>query len=119
MTVQKIQSVYLRTERMNDLHAFYETALGLAPTFRDGNKWSQFRVGNTNFALSAPEEAAPVEGAAVIVFEAEDMEAATHRITTGGGRLLASRDMGTHGTVATFADPDNNIFQVFAKSRAS
>lgn len=119
MTVQKIQSVYLRTERMDELHAFYETAVGLAPAFRDGNRWSQFRVGNTNFALSAPEEAAPVEGAAVVVFEVDDLQAATDRITGGGGRALGARDMGAHGTVATFADPDNNIFQVFAKARTA
>lgn len=116
MPTQKIQSVYLKTQRMDVLQGFYENALGLTPAFRDGNRWSQFRVGTTNFALSSPEEGAPAAAGAVIVFEVDDLALATEQIARNGGRLMDSRDMGAHGSVSTFADPDENIFQVFAKA---
>jgi hypothetical protein len=30
--------------------------------------------------------------------------------------MLASRDMGSHGSVATFADPENNLFQLHVRA---
>jgi hypothetical protein len=36
-----------------------------------------------------------------------------------GGRHLSSRDMGSHGGVATFADPENNLFQLHVRPGGS
>jgi len=48
----------------------------------------------------------------VIVFEATDVAALTERIEHLGGRQISSRDMGQHGNVVTFADPEDNLFQL-------
>jgi predicted enzyme related to lactoylglutathione lyase len=40
------------------------------------------------------------------------------KITSAGGELLARRDMGSHGVVATYKDPEENIFQIFSKAPA-
>ena len=58
MGVQKIQSVYTVVNDMEVLQAFYSQVLGLQPKFRDKDRWTQFSVAHTNFALSSAEEAA-------------------------------------------------------------
>lgn len=52
----------------------------------------------------------------MVVFETDDLAATRTRIEQAGGRCLLERDMGTHGTVLTFADVEDNLFQVFAKA---
>ena len=51
----------------------------------------------------------------MIVFDATDVDALALRIERLGGRHLSSRDMGSHGSVATFADPENNLFQLHVR----
>jgi hypothetical protein len=70
MSVQKIQSVYIVVNDMDALQAFYSRVLGTQAKFRDQNRWTQFSVGNTHFALSSAEEAMPGATGSVIVFEA-------------------------------------------------
>jgi predicted enzyme related to lactoylglutathione lyase len=65
--------------------------------------------------LSSPSEAAPGARGSVIVFGATDLTALTQRIERLGGKHLSSRDMGSHGSVATFADPENNRFQLHVR----
>jgi predicted enzyme related to lactoylglutathione lyase len=55
----------------------------------------------------------------VIVFDAADLASVAARIERLGGRHLASRDMGAHGSVATFADPEGNLFQLHVRSGPS
>ena len=45
-------------------------------------------------------------------FDAAELASVAARIERLGGRHLASRDMGAHGSVATFADPEGNLFQL-------
>jgi predicted enzyme related to lactoylglutathione lyase len=116
MSVQKIQSVYMVVNDMDSLHAFYSQVLGMPPKFRDKDRWTQFNIGGTNFALSSPEEAAPGASGSVIVFEAASLNGVRESVEGAGGKLVGERDMGSHGKVATFTDPEGRLFQVFSKN---
>jgi predicted enzyme related to lactoylglutathione lyase len=103
---------------MGQLEDFYVSALGMPVQFRDENKWTQFRLQRGAFALSSPEEAAEGTVGAVPVFQiaSADQDEVRQKIVSAGGQLLAQRDMGTHGVVTTYKDPEENIFQIFSKS---
>jgi predicted enzyme related to lactoylglutathione lyase len=111
-----IRSVYTVVQDMDLMQAFYGEALGLPLAFRDQRRWCQFKAGLLPFALSSPAEAAPGARGSVIVFDAADIAPITQRIERLGGRHLATRDMGAHGRVATFADPEHNLFQLHVRS---
>jgi predicted enzyme related to lactoylglutathione lyase len=110
-----IRSVHMVAREMDLMCAFYEEALGLQLAFRDRDKWCQFKAGPVPFALSSLSEAAPAVHGSVIVFGTTDAAAFAERIERLAGRHLSSRDMGSHGSVATFADPENNLFQLHVR----
>ena len=112
MPPSAIRSVYTIAQDMDLMQTFYGGALELPLAFRDQDKWCQFKAGPLPFALSSRSEAAPGARGSVIVFNATDLAALTQRIERLGGRHISSRDMGSHGSVATFADPENNLFQL-------
>jgi predicted enzyme related to lactoylglutathione lyase len=55
----------------------------------------------------------------VIVLDAIDVAAFAQRIERLGRQQLSNRDMGSHGGVATFADPENNLFQLHVRPGGS
>lgn len=112
----RVQNVYVVAREPGALHAFYETALGLALKFRDGDRWLQYGVGNSNVALACAEEAAPATQGLVMVLEVRSFEGAAERITAAGGQVLGLRDMGGHGAVLSLRDPEGNIVQLFRKA---
>src|SRR5580658_551589 len=101
-----LQSVYLAAKDIGRLEDFYASALGMPVQFRDENKWTQFRLQRSAFALSSVEEAASGAVGAVPVFQVAGaaQDEVQQKILTAGGKLLAQRDMGTHGVVATYRD---------------
>jgi predicted enzyme related to lactoylglutathione lyase len=115
MPLSAVRSVYTVANDMDLLQVFYERALELPLTFRDRSNWCQFKAGQVSFALSSPSEAAKGARGSVIVFDAIDVAAVAQRIERLGGQHLSSRDMGSHGSVATFADPENNLFQLHVR----
>lgn len=115
---QRLQNVYLVARRPAELHAFYESALGLPLKFRDGDRWIQYAVGGANVALACPEEAAPGASGAVMVFEVPQLAAARERVESAGGEVLGLRDMGAHGAVLTVRDPEGNVIQLFQRPGA-
>jgi predicted enzyme related to lactoylglutathione lyase len=116
MPLGAIRTVYTVANDMDLMRAFYAEAMELPLAFRDRDKWCQFKAGQVAFALSSPAEAARGARGSVIVFDATDVSAFAQRIEWLGGRHLSSRDMGSHGSVATFADPENNLFQLHVRS---
>jgi predicted enzyme related to lactoylglutathione lyase len=112
MPLSAVRTVYTVANDMDLMQAFYAGALELPLTFRDRDDWCQFKAGQVSFALSAPSEAAQGARGSTIVFDATDVAALALRIERLGGRQLFSRDMGSHGSVVTFADPENNLFQL-------
>ena len=113
---KRLQNVYVVAERPAELHAFYESALGLQLKFRDQERWFQYGVGNTSVALACREEAAPAKSGLVRVFEVEDFAAAQERIAGAGGDVLGIRDMGAHGAVLSLRDPEGNVVQLFKRA---
>jgi predicted enzyme related to lactoylglutathione lyase len=112
MPPSAVRSVYITVRDMDLMQAFYGGALGLPLSFRDHDKWCQFKAGPVAFALSSRSEAAPGAKGSVIVFGATDVAVLTERIERLGGRHVSSRDMGQHGSVVTFADPEDNLIQL-------
>ncbi len=115
MPLNSVRTVYTVASNMDLMRAFYEEALELPLAFRDGDNWCQFKAGPVAFALSSPSEAAKGARGSVIVFDAIDLAAFVPRIERLGGRHLSTRDMGSHGSVATFTDPENNLFQLHVR----
>jgi predicted enzyme related to lactoylglutathione lyase len=113
---KRLQNVFVVAERPAELHAFYESALGLQLKFRDQERWYQYGVGNTSVALACREEAAPATSGLVMVFEVDDLEAARERIAGAGGEVLGLRDMGSHGAVLSLRDPEGNVVQLFRRA---
>lgn len=112
---KRLQNVFVVSERPEQLHTFYETALRLQLKFRDKDRWIQYGVGNGNVALSCREEAAPATSGVVMVFEVEDFEDVAERVNAAGGQVLGTRDMGSHGAVMSLRDPEGNIVQLFKR----
>ena len=113
---KRLQNVYVVAVRPAELHAFYESALGLQLKFRDQERWFQYGVGNTSVALACREEAAPAKSGLVMVFEVEDFAAAQERIAGAGGEVLGIRDLGAHGAVLSLRDPEGNVVQLFKRA---
>tara|TARA_Y100001960_G_scaffold153070_1_gene161518 strand:- start:446 stop:754 length:309 start_codon:yes stop_codon:yes gene_type:complete len=95
--------------------SFYQDAMGLPVKFQDGTKWVQFDAGGTNFSLSSPDEAAEGAMGAVLIFEVDSIADASITIKKNGGEVLDSRDMGHHGRVLSFRDPDGHLVQLFQR----
>jgi predicted enzyme related to lactoylglutathione lyase len=110
-----IQSVYMVVQDMDRADRFYQAVLGVSPKFRDGSAWCQFGIGPMNFALSSIQEAAQDTQRSVVVFETSDLDRTRRGVEAAGGRCIAARDMGSHGSVLSFADLDGNLFQAFAR----
>ena len=113
---KRVQNVFVVAKAPASLHAFYEGALGLPMKFRDGDRWIQYGVGNTNVALACLEEAAPATSGLVMVLEVDDFEGAQERIVAAGGQVLGLRDMGGHGAVLSLRDPEGNLVQLFRRA---
>ncbi|WP_345537342.1 VOC family protein [Variovorax defluvii] len=112
---KRLQNVFVVAERPAELHAFYESALGLQLKFRDQDRWIQYGAGNTNVAVACKEEGAPATSGVVMVFEVEDFAATIERVEALGGEVLGQRDMGSHGAVLSLRDPEGNIVQLFKR----
>src|ERR1700749_1550266 len=115
MPLSAIRSVYKVANDMDLIRAFYEEALALPLAFRDLDQGCQFKSGSVSCPLSSPSEEAKGARGSVIVFDANDVAVFVQRIERLGGRHLSSRDMGSHGSVATFSDPENNLFQLHVR----
>ena len=116
MTIKSLQNVYVVAEDMDRAAAFYGDALGLELKFRNGDRWTQYRLGAGNFSLASPAEAGAGAAGAVPVFEVDDLDGAAQRVADGGGSISERRDMGAHGRSANCADPAGNRFQLFQRA---
>jgi len=111
-----LKFAFVVARNVGQLRDFYSSALGLPVKFEDGDKWCQLNAGRADVALASGEEAHPVVQGAAIVYQVDDLEAASQRVVAAGGSALATRDMGSHGRVATCVDIEGNYFQLFASA---
>lgn len=115
----KIQNVYQVSRDMSRALGFYRDVLGMKLKFQDGEKWAQLDANGARFAVASPEEAgAAAASNTVVVFEVDDLAAARQALEAAGAPILATRDMGNHGSTLTSRDPDGNIVQFFARKTA-
>lgn len=118
--VKRLQTCWVVAAETAASRAFYEDLIGLEPAFADGERWVQYRVGGTSFAIGAPGEhalgAAAVGGGAVPVFEVEGLDAQLLKLEAAGADVLSLRDMGPHGRVLSLRDPAGNVVQLFERA---
>jgi predicted enzyme related to lactoylglutathione lyase len=112
----KLHSAYVVASDPDALSKFYEAVFGQPPKINVPQTWIQFGLGSAGFALSSKAEASPEATGTTAVFETADLAEATRTIEKLGGRLVQSRDMGSHGKTASFRDPEGNLFQLLQKS---
>jgi predicted enzyme related to lactoylglutathione lyase len=118
MTITSLQNLYVVARDMDRMKEFYGNALGAVEKFRDGARWAQLKIGGSNFALASIEEAGAGQAGVTPVFTADSLNPAIEAVVRHGGRLLATRDMGSHGKTATCADPEGNVFQILQRAHA-
>ena len=119
MPIKGLRNVYYIARNMDRTVAFYRDALELKLKFQDRDQWAQFDAAGTNFSLSSPAETVRGESGAVAVFEVTDSERMARRVAEGGGRVIERRDMGEHGRVVTFCDPEGNVLQMLERVKPS
>ena len=112
MTIRRIQTVYVPAADVGRTAGFYEAILGTAPRFRDGDRWVQFAVAETQLAIASTEEAATGAAGVVIVFPTDD-PGDHDMVVSRGAEFLDERDMGDHGRTRTYRDPAGTIFQLY------
>jgi len=114
-----MQNVYLVARDVGRVADFWQRALGLSVRFRDADRWVQLKAGEHAFAIASLAEGVPGQVGAVPVFEVDDLQAHAAAILEQGGRVLSTRDMGEHGRLLTFSDPDGNVAQLFNRGAGS
>jgi predicted enzyme related to lactoylglutathione lyase len=112
MALLRLKNIHIATDDAGELADFWQQAIGLSPRFRDADRWIQLQAGENPFAIASLAEGVPDQRGAVPVFEVDDLEAHSTAISEHGGRVISVRDMGSHGRVLTFSDPDGNIGQL-------
>ncbi|MBR0797223.1 VOC family protein [Bradyrhizobium jicamae] len=110
----KLKQVYLTAAEPEALAGFYE-ALGLEIRFADRGKWIQFVGEKVALCIASPVESVSTPSLnAVLVLEVDNLETSLERARVHGAEVLGEiRDMGTHGRVAHFRDPQHNTIQLF------
>lgn len=116
MTVLRLKNIHFAARNFGRAADFWQQAMGLPVRFRDADRWIQLKAGEDPFAIAALEEAVPDQRGAVPVFEVDDLEAHSAAIVEHGGSVLSDRDMGSHGRVLTFSDPEGNVAQLLTRS---
>jgi len=114
-TIKRLQNVHVVALDPLALSAFYASVFGLAPKFSDGNRWIQYDIGGSGFALACPGEGIASQAGAVPVLEVSDFEDVAKQVEEAGGTVSGVRDMGSHGRVMTLADPAGNALQLFCR----
>ena len=111
----RLQLGYVVARVPDALSSFYRDVLGVATKFADPPRWFQFRLENASLAVSAASEAPPGARGTVLVFESDEPDL-HQRVLHFGGAFISRRDMGDHGRVSTYVDPEGNFFQVFRRA---
>lgn len=113
--ITKLQNVFYVAGDVAKARHFYETVLGLEPKFTDGERWVQFKIGGSNFALASPDEAPPGAEGGIVVFEVDNLDELRGRLAADRVAILAERDMGAHGRTFAIKDPNGNLVQFFER----
>ena len=112
-------SIMIGTHQPKELALFYEKVFNKAPDMQDGT-WSGWQVGSCFFNIGEHSE---VKGKAkepqriILNLETKDVEKEFERIKKTGAKVIkAPYNPGgvEEMSIATFADPDGNYFQLMS-----
>lgn len=117
MPVTRLQNIHFVAQDVAQVADFWQQALGLSLRFRDADRWVQLKAGDDSLAIASPDEGVADQVGAVPVFEADELQAHATAIEEHGGRIIGERDMGDHGRVLTFADPQGNVAQLLCRKK--
>lgn len=110
-----LKYAYIVSPEMDAAHDFYTSVLGMRTNFRDGNRWLEMQRDDSRLCLAAPKEAPEGTTGTILVFECTNLEEKCQTVKERGGKIIATRNMGTDGQTATVEDPNGNLFQLFSK----
>jgi predicted enzyme related to lactoylglutathione lyase len=110
-----ISNIMIGTLKPKDLAEFYEEVFEKAPDWSDGG-WSGWQMGSFNFSIGEHSEAkgkAKEPQRMILNIETEKVKEEFERIKKIKGAEVVKEpyEMGG-GSIATFADPDGNYFQL-------
>lgn len=118
MSVLRVQNVVYVVEDLDRAEAFYRDVLELPLRFRDGDRWAQFALGPSGFALSSRAEAGHGARGGVAVLEVTELDAARGLLEAASAPVLSERDMGAHGRTLAFRDSEGNIAHLIERRQA-
>ncbi|MBS1885881.1 MAG: bleomycin resistance protein [Actinobacteria bacterium] len=81
--------------------AFWTDALGVPPTFVDGDRWAEFRLGDTKLALAGTDRAADEAG---VMLKVDDLDTAADALAARE-ESLGPRAEGAHEVRAVATAP--------------
>jgi predicted enzyme related to lactoylglutathione lyase len=121
----RLRSVLCPVTDLDEAIRFYRDGLGLAVSFRDGDRFAALDASGTGdgaatggsggdimLALAAPGE--DITGAVAASFKVADVDAAARRLTAAGAQLVRGPEDGPHETRAVLRDPAGNQFVIYA-----
>jgi predicted enzyme related to lactoylglutathione lyase len=114
--VVDVQNIHIAVQDLDEATEFYSRLLNSSVQFRDADRWAQFQLSRGKFALASIEEAAAAPGTTTVVFEVDDLAETAALVEGQGGRVISTRDMGSHGTVVTCVDCSGGRFQIFGRA---
>jgi len=115
MQKPRLQNAYIVARDPVRMRRFYDDVLELPVTFADAERWVQYRAGGANVALGSRGEAPDGTRGPVLVFEVDSFATFREKTLAAGGRVVAERDMGSHGRTLAIEDPEGNVFQLFCR----
>ncbi len=105
----KLHALILLSTDLHKAVAFYQ-ALGLPLLAYSSNKWAEFLIGSTRFALCPSEAVVPHHTG--LVLEVEDIEVFAALLTTQEVAFTGPFEV-SQGKVITVTDPSGNQFDFF------
>jgi predicted enzyme related to lactoylglutathione lyase len=113
LSVEKVGMVIHPVASIDDVEGFYRDALGLAPRFRDGDRFCAFDAGGVTIAFAAGEER--LHDAPVVAYRVDDLEAVVASLEAAGAKVLRPIEEGPHERRALLRDPAGNAFVVHVR----
>jgi predicted enzyme related to lactoylglutathione lyase len=113
--LRRVNNAHYWTKDMDAAIAFYREVLGLDLRMRAGEDWAELDCGGATVALHGTREGhAPPQAGATVVFEVDDLDAAS-RALRGRGVAFEGEvsEVPGYGRFASFRDPDGNLMQIF------
>ena len=109
-------TVYPVTE-MARSRSFYEGVLGLTPGYCYGDKWVEYDLGDSTFAITTTDMGhTPGAMGAIVAFEVEDMDAFVSSLKEKSVTFVIDTFSTPVCRIAAIADPDGNHISIHKRN---